>query len=112
MTDFLRSRFTVGLLGVLLSGCGQGSHPAAPGSGGSDEGGAGSGGKPSGGSSGTGGSGGDDSTGGAGGSGGPIACSSADAGAPTGDVTAPGTASRARPFLKPRPKDTAAQPWV
>ena len=86
-----------------------------PGSGGNDEGGAGQTGGRTGGRGGasTGGSGGDATGGASGGSGGGgITCGSADAGAPSGDPTAPSTAAKPRPFLKPRSKDTAAQPWV
>ena len=79
---------------------GEGKRGGADGSAGA--GGAGTGG------SGTGGAG----TGGSGNVGGTSSCTPADAGPGGGEVTAPGTAARARPFLKPRPKDTAAQPWV
>jgi hypothetical protein len=109
----------IALIGVLLAGCGQaGRSKNTTGTGGSDEGG-GSGGRAGGGGGNTGGAntGGSDSGGGTGtggkpGDAGPVTCSGADAGAPAGDVTAPGTAAKARPFLKPRSKDTAAAGWV
>jgi hypothetical protein len=111
---------TFALLGVLLAGCGQGARSSVnTGSGGSGEG---SGGKTTtGGKTGTGGAstggatgdtGGSDATGGKPGDAGPVSCSPVDAGTPTGDVTAPGTAAKARPFLKPRAKDTAAPGWI
>jgi hypothetical protein len=114
MANSMKKLPSLASFALLLSlGCGQANRSSVSGTGGGDQGGAGTGGKAGGGSGGGTTTGGTTGSGGDGaGNAGSISCNPVDGGTPTGDITAPATAARARPFLKPRPKDTAAQPWV